>query len=90
MKKGIERAYMYLDYIDDNDSDDIIAYLDIDCKNIFGNIKNKIKQIHVGDSLYKVTRGVPEYKTYIVENITSNSVKFENGITIKLGETRER
>ena len=88
--KRYPRAYMYLDYIDDSEKNNYVAHLDIDCKNVFGKVKGKTKLVHEGETLYDLSHKVSEYKTYIVEEIGEDYVKFTNGCKIKLCETIER
>lgn len=81
-------SYLYLEAIQISSKNPPIGKMEIEIKSASGVPKRETRAIKKGDNLFDLSRGLDQYKGFIVSDINSinDTVSFANGIEIKSGD----
>jgi type III restriction enzyme len=81
-------SYLYLETIQISSKNPPVAKIEIEIKSSSGTPKREIRAINKGDNLFDLSRGLDQYKGFVVSDINSitDTVSFTNGIEIKSGD----
>lgn len=79
-------AYLYLEDIQIS-RENPLARIEIEEKLHSGEIKRRLKRLQVGSDLYDISKGLDEYRGFIISDINFNhdTVEFTNGIVLNAG-----
>ena len=81
-------SYIYLEAIQISAKNPPVGKIEIEVKSASGIPKREIRTINKGDNLFDLSKGLDQYKGFIVSEINSitDTVAFTNGIEIKSGD----
>lgn len=81
-------AYLYLQSIEVSTKRPPVARVELEEKRANGDIKRVMKKLTKGDNLFDLSKGLDQYKGYVVADInaTTDTLSFTNGVELFVGE----
>jgi len=81
-------AYLYLQSIEVSTKRPPVARVELEEKRANGDIKRVMRKLGKGDNLFDLSKGLDQYKGFVVSDINANTdtLSFTNGVELFVGE----